>query len=98
MSSINMRGGLLTQRVGNRTDELGFLDWDANSGTCVLWLKDTCGVFGLGGGHIRGDEYASMEDGKANALSSPSAFIMHVMWLRNSVKDQIADALERNWE
>ena len=98
MSSITLNGSRLMQRVGSRTDELGYLHWDASSETCVLWLKDNCGFLGLGGGHIRGGEFASMEDAKSKALSSPSAFIMHWMWLRTSVQDQVADELEKNWD
>ena len=86
------------QRVGNREEELGNVAWDDNSGTVVLWLKDTCGVLGADQGYLRGDEFVSMTDAKAQAASAPSAFIMHMLWMRKSVTDQVTKELEENWE
>ena len=77
MSSIIWQGDRLFQRVANDEEELGYVSLENDSGTYVLWLKDTCGVLGMN--YIRGDEFSSMTEAKAGAAVSPSAFIMHIM-------------------
>ena len=98
MSSIHRSEKLLMQRIGNRTDELGYIDWDPNSESCVLWLKDTCGVLGLRGGYIRGESFESEQYAMDNAMSSPSASVMHFLWIRFAVKEEIDDAISENWD
>lgn len=98
MSSITWSGDRLVQRVGQSKCELGMVAQEDGSDSAVLWLKDTCGLLGLNGGYFRADEYASMRDAKANAACSPSAFIMHWIWMRSSVVDQVTNELEENWE
>lgn len=87
----------LFQRVGTHEEELGYVALDQNSGTYVLWLKDTCGVLGLNGGYIRGDEFDSMAAAKKKAASSPSAFILHYIWMRNVVRQETIRALDDHW-
>lgn len=77
MSSVTWKENRLLQHVGKHDEELGYVAFDQNSKTYVLWLKDTCGVLGLNGGHIRGDEFPSMTAAKQKAASSPSVFILH---------------------
>lgn len=96
MSSITRQGNRLIQRAGNDVEELGYIGFDQN--TNVLWLKDTCGVLNLNGGYIRGDEFTSMEEAKKNAASSPSAFIMHYIWMRRSIKAKALATVNDNWE
>ena len=96
MSSITRQGNRLIQRAGNDVEELGYIGFDQN--TNVLWLKDTCGVLNLNGGYIRGDEFTSMEEAKKNAASSPSAFIMHYIWMRRSIKAKALVTVNDNWE
>ena len=98
MSSINWNGNRVMQRVGNDAEELGYVDLDSNSGTYVLWLKDTCGVLDLSGGYIRGDEFESMSDAKNEAASSPSAFIMHYIWLRRATRNRAIEAVDEHWD
>ena len=98
MSSITWNRDRLVQQVGNESEELGYVSLDKNSGTFVLWLKDTCGVLDLHGGYIRGDEYASMADARSKAASSPSAFIMHYIWMRKVTKRRILEALDDHWD
>ena len=98
MSSITWSGNQLIQRVGKSEGELGKVAWDGNSETAVLWLKDTGGVLGAQDAYIRADEFASMCDAKEKAASAPSAFIVHCLWMRNSVRDQVTDVLENKWE
>ena len=98
MSSITWSGNRLIQRVGESECELGKITPEDGSETVVLWLKDTCGLLDLNGGYIRAEEYASIAQAKENAAGTSSAFIMHWLWMRNSVKNQIADELERNWD
>lgn len=88
----------LFQRVGTHEEELGYVALDQNSGTYVLWLKDTCGVLGLNGGYMRGDEFPSMAAAKQKAASSPSAWILHYIWVRNVVKQEALRALDNHWE
>ena len=96
MSTIRWQGDRLFQKVGNNVAELGYVALDNDSRTYVLWLKDTCGLLGLS--YIRGDEFSSMGEAKAKAATSPSAFIMHFIWMRSFSKRQITEALEEHWE
>lgn len=98
MSSITRQGDRLIQKAGNDVEELGHVDFDQKTNTYVLWLKDTCGVLGPNDGYIRGDEFASKEVAKNKTLSSPSALIMHHIWMRRSTKSQAMRALNDNWE
>ena len=99
MSSMTWRDDrTIIQRAGNEAEELGYVELENDTGFYVLWLKDTCGVLDLSGGHIRGDTFSSMEDARQRATLAPSAFIMHYMWLRNSVSSQFMGALDNDWE
>ena len=98
MSSITWNDNRLMQSVGTNNEQLGHISLDENSGTYVVWLKDTCGVLGLNGGDIRGDEFGSMEEAKSDAASSPSVFIMHYIWMRAILEQQLTQALEENWD
>lgn len=98
MSSITWSGDRLIQRVGKNEEELGKVTWDGGSEMFVLWLKDTCGVLGVDGGYMRGDEFASMADAKEKAAFTVSASIMHWIWIRKSVKDQVSSELEVDWK
>ena len=98
MSAITWQENRLIQHVGTHDEELGYVDFDENSGTYVLWLKDTCGVLDLNGGYIRGDEFPSMTAAKQKAASSPSASILHYIWMRNVVKRETIQALDDHWD
>ena len=43
MSGIRWSGNRLIQRVRGQEEELGYLELEPESTTCVLWLKDTFG-------------------------------------------------------
>ena len=92
MSAIIVRENRLFNHKGNHTEELGFIGYDDNSKSFVLWLKDICDSFGLNGGYRRGDEYLSLEDATQNAAASKSAFAHHLLWLQ-----KIATAEQKNW-
>ncbi len=98
MSSITWKGNRLYQHMGKYDEELGYVQCDENLGKCFLWLKDTCGLLGLNGGHIRGDEFSSMDAAKQKAAASPSAFILHCLWMRNVVKRETLRALDDHWD
>ena len=98
MSSVTWKENRLFQHVGKHDEELGYVDFDQNSTTYVLWLKDTCGVLGLHGEYIRGDESLSMAAAKQKAASSSSAFIFHCIWMRNVVKRETIRALDDHWD
>lgn len=98
MSSITWKGNHLIQHAGEHDEELGYVKCGENSEKCFLWLKDTCGVLGSNGGHIRGDEFPSMAAAKQKAASSPSAFILHYIWMRNVVKRETIRALDDHWD
>ena len=72
MSGINWSENRLIQRVRGHEEELGYIEFEPNSKTYVLWLKDTFGVANTAGAHIRADEYSSMAVAKAEALNAPS--------------------------
>lgn len=98
LSSIVWSEGRLIQRVGNREEELGNVARDENAGVVVLWLKDTLGVLGPDGTYVRGDEFSSMDEALEKAASSPSAFLMHCLWMRKSVKDQVTEEVDKKWD
>ena len=81
MSSVVWDKDKLIQRVGDNTEELGHIKYDESSNMYILWLKDVRDVFGITGGYIRGDSFASMKDAKRHAASSTSAFLFHHMWM-----------------
>ena len=81
MSSMFWHDNILVQRLMSHTEELGRLNYDSFTETYVLWLKDHWGRFGPKGGHFRGDEFASFEEGREKGASSVSAHIFHWMWL-----------------
>ena len=97
MSSITWQEHRLFQKVKNHREELGYIEYDENSKNYVLWLNDTCGLLGLNGGHIRGDEFPSMEAAKQKAASSPSAYIFHHLWMK-VVKQKDIRAADDHWE
>lgn len=98
MSSIVFSGDRYLQRVGNREAELGRIEWEESSKKWVLWLKDTPRMLSDGSGYIRGDEYDTRTEVLEKALPSPSVSIMHLLWLRNVIKEDVADELENNRE
>lgn len=98
MGSITWNGMKLVQTLGHDSAELGNVRFEDASSTYVLWLKDTCGVLDLNGGYIRAEEYPSLEDAKDRAALSPSAFIMHYIWMRGVAKRRTMDALDEHWD
>ena len=98
MSRITWSENRLIQQVGNQEEELGRIELDANSQTCVLWLRDTFGVANTVGTYIRADEYPSMDIARAEALNAPSVFIMHLIWMRGVVKREAEQVLDDHWE
>ncbi len=64
MSSIVWDGDNLIQRLGRNSAELGHVKFDQDSSKVVLWLRDIRNVFGVNGGYVRGDEFASMSEAK----------------------------------
>ena len=99
MSSVYWEGDRLLQNGGkDRVEELGVVALDKHSNTYVLWLKDTCDVFGLPGTYLRGDEYPSIALAKQNAALSMSARIAHHMWMIKLFKEAKNDKKHsQNW-
>ncbi len=81
MSSIRRDGKRLTQRHNGTEAELGYIDYDSSVGRYVLWLKDSRDLFDIGRGYVRGDEYPTLGVAKAQAVMSPSANLMHLLWI-----------------
>lgn len=81
MSALVWEGNNLLQRVGGKVEEIGHIKLDPISGKAVLWLRDTQNVFGVNGGHVRGDEFATMSDARRDAAKCVSAKLLHLMWL-----------------
>ena len=68
--------------VGDETSaELGYVRYDEHSKTWVLWLKDHFDDYGQGSRYMRGDEWGSYEEAKANAMSSASARLFNLRYL-----------------
>ena len=86
MSSLIWDGDSIFQRVGKDVEELGHVKIEPNSGTAVLWLRDTRDVFAVNGGYVRGDEFASMANAKEGAAMCASATLLHQMWLAGLLK------------
>ncbi len=82
----NMRfvdDGKIVQGRRDQTAELGYIGHEKQTGKFVLWLKDPEGIFGAKDGHIRGDEWDSLDEAKQRAIDSTSARLAHFMWLQS---------------
>ena len=97
MSVIHLSGNRLTQQIGGRQEELGYIELESSSDRYVLWLRDTFGVANSAGAYIRADEYPSLEVAKSNVLSAPSVFIWHLIWTRDVLKREAEKELEKQW-
>ncbi len=98
MSGIRLSGTNLTQQLRGREEELGYIELEPNSGTCVLRLKDTFGVANTAGSYIRADEYPSLDLAKSNVLHAPTVFIWHLIWMRGVLKREAEKELDQQWE
>lgn len=98
MSGIRLSGTRMTQQLRGRKEELGYIELEPNSDSCVLWLKDTFGVANTAGSYIRADEYPSLELAKSNVLDAPSVFIWHLVWMRGVLKHEADKELNNHWE
>lgn len=99
MSSIRLsEKNRLTQRIGVREEQLGYIKLEPNSKKCVLWLNDMFGVANTAGADIRADEYPSLEVARCKVLDAPSVFIWHCIWMRNVLKREAEKELENHWE
>ena len=91
MSSVTWQENRLIQRAREQVEELGYVAFDQNSNTYVLWLKDTCDAFGLNGGYLRGDEFPTLDAAKQTAAFSMSARLVHHMWMVKLGKESRKD-------
>ena len=86
MSSVHVSvGGKITQKLRQRTEELGRVVEDESvPGTWVLELRDIAGVATSAGSYSRpGDRYSSRDDeARTQVLSSSVVFIWHMTWMR----------------
>jgi hypothetical protein len=71
----------LIQRMGDQTAELGYVAHERDTHRYVLWLKDVSGNVVGRGYYVRGEVFESRDDALLRAASSPSAFIMHLVWM-----------------
>ena len=78
----------------NSEEELGKVEFDENTQTYVLWLKDTRNFFNSNYGYIRGDEYVTLELAKEQAANSVSARLLHLLWMMPRTKREIKDWAE----
>ena len=67
------------------------------SGKFVLWLKDTSNVY-QNGTYLRGDEFATIKDAQESAASSPSAGIMHHIWMRQTAIEVTYRVMHQHWD
>lgn len=85
MSSLQWQGRYIIQSVASKkaSAELGYVSQDEHSGKYVLWLKDFAGDFiGNPGQYVRGDSWDTLDEAHNKAANSPSAFLMHLKWMR----------------
>lgn len=86
MSSLQWDGHRIIQSVGskNASAELGYVSHDKQSSKYVLWLKDFAGDFvGNPGSYVRGDSWDTLVEALEKAATCPSAFLMHLKWMRS---------------
>ena len=108
MTNISWNGDCLVQTVGANTEELAFLGFDPSTRLFVLWLKDTCGVFGCA--YVKGDEFPTEADAKREAIRLTTVTLMHYMWVvkmhgelgggsevRNELRRQAFEAAPDGW-
>ena len=81
MSSIRLEGEKLLQRHRDSVAELGHIEYDKRTHKFVVWLRDSHDAFRMNRGYVRGDEYDSMTEAKAQAAASTAARLMHLLWL-----------------
>ena len=86
MSTMYWQGNRIIQGVSGESSELGYVGFDDNSKSYVLWLKDHEGMFINVGSYIRGDEWATEEEAKGRAMQSVSARLAHLAWMKQASK------------
>ncbi len=93
MSTIRWQGNRLIQGINSKDseEELGKVEFDENTQTYVLWLKDTLNFFNTSYGYVRGDEYGTLDLAKKQAANSVSARLLHLLWMMPRTKREIKD-------
>lgn len=86
MSIMYWQGNKIIQGVGDESSELGYVGFDDNTKTYVLWLKDHEGLFIGAGSYIRGDEWSTEAEAKGKATLSVSARLAHFIWMKQISK------------
>ena len=86
MSTLQWDGHRIIQSVGSKdaSAELGYVSYDEHVRKYVLWLKDFAGDFiGNPSHYVRGDSWDTMEEAFEKAANCPSAFLLHLKWMRS---------------
>ena len=86
MSTMYWQGDKIIQGVRDESSELGYVGFDDNTKSYVLWLKDHEGIFIGAGSYIRGDEWSSKAEAKGKAALSASARLAHFIWMKQASK------------
>ena len=86
MSTMYWQGDKIIQGVKGERAELGYVGFDDNAKSYVLWLKDHEGVFIGAGSYIRGDEWSTNTEAKGKAVFSASARLAHFVWMKQISK------------
>ena len=96
MSVIRYEGTRLIQSFVQEKEELGYIERDKESGKYTLWLKDLYGLVIGEGSYVKGGTLRanSLKDAQYEALTSDSAHIMHLIWMRN----RAVHTVESNWK
>lgn len=99
MSSIRLEGNTIYQEVEGHHAVLGEIRIAEESPGYVLWLKDHGGIVtGAAGTYCRADEYASLEEARRLSPHSPAAFILHMVWMRQTIEADVDRIIERDWD
>lgn len=83
MSDMHWVGDKIIQTAGEEQAELGYVEFENDTRLYVLWLKDYGGGFSSHpGGYVRGEDWDTLDDAKANAITTASAKLLHLAWLK----------------
>ena len=88
MALVRWEGNTVIQFLGDETAELGLIDQDPGTGKYVLWLKDPFSET-----YLRGENFESEQEARDNALDTPSANVVYLIWLRHRVLHTLRAAL-----
>ncbi len=73
-------GPVLLQGIHQANTELGYIAYEEQTNSYVIWLKDYWGHAVRRGGYVRGDTFSTLEEGMSKGPTQGATFLFHLMW------------------